>query len=239
MNSNTTTYTDHTFTTSNVFLQHYKNDQNPTRPNHVLYMYVTPEELANVPASFFMVKELTRQSGRPGTIVFKFFRLDVDGNLKFPSKDIPNEFAGKITLATDLDDVKKAILALVAQHPDAHIQFEFPVQGTFANVETPNDPSDSQYLLYDVEQFPDTFGAPSWFLNPGTEFKVTATGSYSKKYSTDYYQITIATDATADEAFTRGATRGATPIFDGGHTPIETTFEADASQASGSLADIL
>ena len=236
MNSKTVTYTTHTFNTNNVFVQHYKNDQNPTRPNHVLYMYVTPEELANVPESFFMVKELGEQSNRVGTLVFKYLRLDLTGKLKFPSKDIPEAFQGKLTRDTELDQVKTAIVKLIEQNPEAKIQFEFPMQGAFANVETPNDPYENQYLLYDVEQFPATFGAPTWFLKRGAEFNVTAKAEYSKNYGRNYYQISIATDAAAEDAFATGATRGAAPTL-GGHTATA-DFSADLGSADTEAAPV-
>ena len=186
-------------------------------------MYVTPEELANVPESFFMVKELGEQSNRVGTLVFKYLRLDLTGKLKFPSKDIPEAFQGKLTRDTELDQVKTAIVKLIEQNPEAKIQFEFPMQGAFANVETPNDPYENQYLLYDVEQFPATFGAPTWFLKRGAEFKVTAKAEYSKNYGRNYYQISI-------------ATRGAAPSL-GGHTATA-DFSADLGSADTEAAPV-
>ena len=119
---------------------------------------------------------------------------------------------------------------------EAKIQFEFPMQGAFANVETPNDPYENQYLLYDVEQFPATFGAPTWFLKRGAEFKVTAKAEYSKNYGRNYYQISIVTDAAAEDAFATGATRGAAPSL-GGHTAT-TDFNADLGGADTEAAPV-
>lgn len=157
-------------------------------------LHIPMPELSAIPEELFAVKvSQSKNPNKAGKTVFKYLTF------KQPGDDQPTQdFAPQgVNIGTPVAEIKQAFMNLMATNPAIQLEFTLHVNlpGKFANIET----SEGRFTIFDMEAFPETEGAPGYYIKRGTHADVTLTPAVSQ--GNQYYQVALKTSQGPDEIF--------------------------------------
>lgn len=191
-------------------------------------MFLKPERLEDIPEELFVVK--MSQSKKPelaGKPVFRFlsYKMTKDGNFETGA---PASF----TPATPLSQIKQEVIAKFGQLPDVEISLSIPLKGKF----TPVQFADDTFNIYDEKAFPsddlELLGEPPYYLKADVEMHVELKGVESS-HGNEYFQSTLSTTATSNDALQQKGSTGKIWSPDGVHTDVVDAGQAPAAADGG------
>lgn len=175
-------------------------------------MFLKPERLEDIPEELFMIK--ISQSKKPelaGRPVFRFlsYKLTEDGNFETGA---PETF----TPVTPLAQIKQEVIAKFGQLPNVEISLSIPLKGKF----TPVTFADDTFNIYDEKAFPsddlELLGEPPYYLKQDVIMHVELKGVTST-HGNEYFQSTLSTTATSNDALQKKGSAGKIWSPDGDH----------------------